>query len=88
MAELKPPDLVEMSEDDALLFEMIPGAVAEVDPNRIAYLRKLTPAQRFQMALAMIEQAETIAVERLLKTRPELSKSEALFIVRSEGVEE
>lgn len=86
MAEQTAQEIVSVSDDDALLFAMIPGAVAEVDLERIAYLRTLTPAQRFQIACSLIEQAEAEAVERLLQRRPELSSAVALFIVRSEGV--
>ena len=86
MADQTAQDIARVSDDDGLLFEMIPGAVAEVDPERISYLRTLTPAQRFQIACSLIEQAEAEAVECLLQRRPELSRAEALFIVRSEGV--
>lgn len=83
MAELKPAELVEMSEDDALLFEMIPGAVAEVDPQQIAILRTLTPAQRFQQMLSMIDLVEGIAAYRLRQRQPELTDADALRIVRT-----
>lgn len=62
--------------------QIIAGAVAEVDPAQIAIMRKLTPAQRFQQMLSMIDFVEGIAAYRLQKRRPELSKSEALRIVR------
>jgi hypothetical protein len=42
----------------------------------------MTPAQRFQRACALIEEAEQAAVKRLREERPELSEIEALHIYR------
>lgn len=61
---------------------LIAGAVAEVDPNQIAILRQLTPAQRFQQMQSMIELVEGVAAYRLRQRQPELSDSESLRIIR------
>lgn len=61
---------------------LIAGAVAEVDPNQITVLRRLTPAQRFRQAVSMIELAEQVASYRLRLRRPELSGAEVLRYVR------
>lgn len=63
--------------------QLISGAVAEVDPQQIAIFRRLTPAQRVQQAVSMIELAEQVAVYRLRQQHPELSEIEALRIYRS-----
>lgn len=86
MAELKPAELVEMSDDDALLFAMIPGAVAEVDPRQIAIYRRLSPAQRFQQMQSMIDLVEGIAAHRLRQRQPDLSEADALRTVRGRDV--
>ena len=69
--------------DDSLLLEMIPGAVAEVDPRQIAIYRRLTPAQRFQQGVSMIELAENVAAYRLRQSKPWLDEADALREIRS-----
>ena len=69
--------------DDILLFDMIPGAVAEVDPRQIAIYCHLTPAQRFRQAVSMIELAENVAAYRLRQRKPGLDVADALREVRS-----
>lgn len=61
---------------------LIAGAIAEVDPNQIAILRRLTPAQRFQQMQSMIELVEGIAAYRLRQRRPELSEAGSLLVIR------
>lgn len=61
---------------------LIAGAVAEVDPNQIAILRRLTPAQRFRQMQSMIELVEGVAAYRLRQRRPELSEAESLLVIR------
>ena len=68
---------------DERIKRMIAGATAEVDPKQIAILRKLTPAQRFQQAISMIELVEQVSVHRLRLREPELTEEEAYFIIRS-----
>lgn len=68
--------------DEALRQAQIAGAVAEVDPQQIAILRRLTPAQRVQQAVSMIDLAEQVAAYRLRQRHPELSEIEALRTVR------
>jgi len=68
--------------DEALLQAQIAGAVAEVDPQQIAIFRRLTPAQRVQQAVSMIDLAEQVAAYRLRQRHPELSEIEALRTVR------
>lgn len=83
MANQIPTSPIGAAEEDALLLEMIPGAVAEVDPRQIAIYRRLTPAQRFQQAVSMIELAEDVAAYRLRQRRPDLSEADALRTIRS-----
>lgn len=66
---------------------LIAGAVAEVDPRQIEMSRHLTPAQRFQQALSMIELAEGVGAYRLRQRRPDLSEAEALRIIRSRNLD-
>lgn len=61
---------------------LIAGAVAEVDRRQIEMSRHLTPAQRFQQMLSMIDLVEGIAAYRLRQRQPELSEVESLRIVR------
>ncbi len=60
----------------------IANAVAEVDPAQMAITRSLTPAQRFQQMLSMIDFSEGVAAHRLRLRQPELSEAEALRIIR------
>lgn len=69
--------------DDAVRQAQIAGAVAEVAPQQIAILRRLTPAQRFQQMLSMIELVEGVAAYRLRQRRPELTEADALRMVRT-----
>ncbi len=65
---------------------LLAGAVAEVDPRQIAMSRHLTPAQRFQQAVSMIDLAERVGAYRLRQRRPDLGEIEALRIVRSQNI--
>ena len=76
---------VTASEDQ--LKQLITGAVAEVDLQQIAITRRLTPAERIQQMLSMIELVEGIAAYRLRQRRPELNEAEASRIVRSRDVD-
>lgn len=60
----------------------IAGAVAEIDLAQMAYVRRMTPAERVRRAADMIEAAEQVGVYRLRQRRPELSEDDALRIVR------
>lgn len=71
---------------DAHQRDLIAGAVAEVDPRQMAITRRLTPAQRVQQMLSMIELVENIAAHRLCQRQPRLNKLEALRMVRSRDV--
>jgi hypothetical protein len=62
---------------------VIRAAVREADPAQIAIMRKLTPAQRAELALSMIRAGEQVAVYRLRLKRPELTELEALRTIRS-----
>lgn len=66
----------------ALRRAQIAGAVAELDSQQIAISRRLTPAQRVEQAISMIELAEQVAAYRLRQRQPELSELEALRTVR------
>lgn len=61
---------------------LIAGAVAEIDRRQIEMSRHLTPAQRFQQMLSMIEFVEGVAAYRLRQRQPEISEVESLRIVR------
>ena len=60
----------------------IAGAIAEIDIEQMKILRTLTPAQRVQQALSMIEATEQVSAYRLRQREPELSEIDALRIVR------
>ena len=49
----------------------IAAAVAEIDLQQIAYLRRLTPAERVQRAASMIDAAERVGAYRLRQRQPE-----------------
>ncbi len=72
--------------DEALRQAQIAGAVAEIDPQQMAIVRRLTPAQRFEQMQSMIDLVEGIAAYRLRQRQPELSEAEALRIIRSRDV--
>jgi len=67
---------------DEKIRKQIANAVNEVDAAQMAITRQLTPAQRFQQMLSMIDFAENVAAHRLRLRRPELGQSEALRIIR------
>lgn len=67
---------------DARIRQMIAGAVAEIDLAQIAMLRKLTPAERLQQAVAMIGAAERVAAYRLHQQQPNLTAEQALVAAR------
>jgi hypothetical protein len=60
----------------------IAGAVAEIDLQQMAITARLTPAERVQIALSMIDACERAGVIRLRQRQPELSEEESLRIVR------
>jgi hypothetical protein len=62
---------------------IIAGAFAEIDPAQVEITRRLTPAQRFQEGVSMIRFAEEVGAYRLRLRRPELTRQEALHIIRS-----
>ena len=71
----------------------IAGAVAEVDPAQIQVTRRLSPAQRTQQALSMIQLAERAAAYRLRSRKPDVGEGESLWQIRrqnsqKEGIEE
>ena len=72
--------------DVALRQAQIAGAAAEIDPQQMAIVRRLTPAQRFEQMQSMIDLVEGIAAYRLRQRQPELSEAEALRIIRSRDV--
>lgn len=71
---------------DERMRKMIAGAVAEVDPAQIAILRTMTPAERFQQAVAMIAAAESAGAYRLRQQQPHLNEEQALVAVRRRGL--
>ena len=60
----------------------VQAALVGLDPAQLAIMAKLTPAQRVQMAVSMMEAAEQAGVIQLRRREPELSEIEALRIVR------
>ncbi|HNB50735.1 MAG TPA: hypothetical protein PK530_02270 [Anaerolineales bacterium] len=62
--------------------QLIMSSVAEVDPQQIKITRQLTHAQRVQQGLSMIRLAEQVAVYRLRKRKPMLSKAQAKSMIR------
>ena len=71
---------------DARIRQMIAGAVAEIDLAQIAMLRKLTPAERFQQAVAMIGAAERVVAYRLKQRQPNLTVAQAILAARRRGL--
>lgn len=69
--------------DEASVKGRIDRAIAEIDLERLAQVRNMTPAQRLQEMASMVEEAEQAAVKRLRQTWPDLSEIEALRIYRS-----
>lgn len=69
---------------DPALKRLIAVAVAEVDPAQIEITRRLTPAQRFALAISMIQIAEEVATYRLCRRQPHLSYHEARQLIRRE----
>jgi hypothetical protein len=69
--------------DDAPPQDRIARAIAEVNLERLATGRNMTPAQRIQHAFGLIEEAEQAAVKRLREVWPELSETAARRIYRS-----
>ena len=65
----------------------IAGAMAEIDLGQMAFVRRMTPAERVRRAADMIDDAERVGVYRLRQRQPELSEDEALRIVRGEILE-
>lgn len=61
---------------------LIAGAVAEVDLRQMMIMRSLTPSQRFQQGLSMIQLAEQVGTYRLRMRQPELEPEEALRRIR------
>ena len=70
------------NDDKALRQAQIAGAVAEIDPQQMAIVRRLTSAQRFEQMQSMVDLVEGIAAYRLRQRQPELSEADALRIVR------
>lgn len=64
---------------------IIAGAFAAIDPVQAAITRRLTPAERFQEGCSMIRVAEEVGAYRLRLRRPELTRQEALRMIRSKG---
>lgn len=73
-------------DNEALRQTQIAGAVAEVDPQQMAIVRRLTSAQRFEQLQSMIDLVEGIAAYRLRQRQPDLNEAEALRIIRSRDV--
>lgn len=71
---------------DERIRKMIAGAVAEVDPQQIAILRTLTPAQRFRQATSMMEFGERAALHRFHQRHPHLTEAQALVAVRQRSL--
>jgi hypothetical protein len=71
---------------DERIRRMIAGAVAEIDLAQIAALRKLTPAERCQQSLALIDGAERVAAHRLRQRQSELSEVESIIAVRKRAL--
>ena len=65
----------------------ITSAIAEVDRAQMGITRKLTPAQRFQQMVSIIDFAEGVAAYRLRLCQSHLSEAEALRIIRRRHVE-
>lgn len=67
---------------DQQLERRLEGALAEVDPAQTAILARMTSAERFTQAAAMIEFTQQAGALRLRQRQPHLSAEQALYQVR------
>ena len=64
----------------------IRGAFAEIDLAQIKILKTLTPAESVRQACGMVTSAHKAAAYQLCQREPSLTETEALKIVRSNGL--
>jgi hypothetical protein len=69
----------ELTEEEKL---EIRAAIREIDPAKMAIIRKMTPAQRVDAALRLIEQEESRRVAELRARYPSLDVWDTLIIAR------
>jgi hypothetical protein len=62
------------------LAQIVRTTIAQVDPNQIEVLRRLTPAQRFCLGCSVSDAARNVVAYRLRLRQPELNPSQANFL--------
>lgn len=67
------------------LADILRNTAAEVDPNQIAVLRRLSPAQRFQLGCSVSDAARQVVAYRIRQQQPELTPSQANFLAVQKG---
>ncbi len=76
------PEISDKQPFDENLQRLIAGAIAEVDPEQMAILRRLTPAQRFQQGYSMTRLAEQVATYRRRQRQTQPKAGEINHLVR------
>lgn len=67
------------------LRQIIRNTVAQVDPNQIAILRRLTPAQRFRLGCSISDAARRVVAYRIRQQQPELTPGQANLLAVQKG---
>lgn len=76
------------------LAEILRHTAAQVDPNQIAILHRLTPAQRFRLGCSISDAARRVVAYRIRLRRPDLTSNQAAFLalqgkhISPEGIHE
>jgi hypothetical protein len=68
------PPQIELTEE---MRQEIRGACAEVDPEQMAIIARMTPAERFTRGVALSESVLQVAIYLLQKAEPGLTSLEA-----------
>ena len=67
------------------LAQILKNSAAQVDPNQIAVIRRLTPAQRFRLGCSISDAARNVVAYRLRLRQPELTLSQANYLALQKG---
>lgn len=67
------------------LAEILRKTAAQVDPNQIAVLRRLSPAQRFRLGCSVSDAARKVVAYRIRQRHPELTPDQANILALQKG---
>jgi hypothetical protein len=67
------------------LAQILKNSAAQVDPNQIAVLRRLSLAQRFRLGCSISDAARKVVVYRIRLRQPELTLSQANYLALQKG---